>query len=591
MIGLSKKRSGSDVQVILVLQSDQAHWYKLSGPRIVDYYCEPIVEYRAQPVLECPWVKTPIDDEPLAVQLILDTTMDEVDRVGVEQSASAVVNRYRQMRTVARLRADFPKAQSYALPDGYADQVAALMHLDISQQWSEWLLAVQAWNVRFVQVATASELVARWSRDVFEEPTLLVMPVADYQRHLLVDRGCILFLRTVPMNDAQSSDDFGAGAKSEIAVAQSISHLRSVIPQCDDGDVRVVSNFLEIDPIDAESVSNVSLNVTSCNGEQSRDGISGPADVCVLLRLFLGHDIAYSESIVGVEDCLTRLDDGKEPASTSTAKSENTKTRRLAGEDPRTITTRILSVVGSSTIVFKRQPRWLLSRSGVQQLSALLPSLEYEKACGQLRLMFRLSVLMATMATIGAGAAFANGIASARRMNQHEQLYAGVEKAVVDAYTSASAFHAQPRLAAESLVVADLLSQSSTASPERILSGVAKVVSTLPSVSIDRLAWAVVEADENYESFTHALAAVPSLGSVESIVGVWTVQVDMSGSVAGDTLSLRKRELDQLLDELNKLDGALDIVIVESPVDLALSSSTDSELADQYRLTMKFGGA
>lgn len=243
--------------------------------------------------------------------------------------------------------------------------------------------------------------------------------------------------------------------------------------------------------------------------------------------------------------------------------------------------------IGSSMM----QGRWSLSRSGVRQIVALFPSVKYEEACGRIRIMFRLSVLMAGIATLCATAALANGISSARLMGQQQQLRAGVELKVAGAQNVALDLYSQPDVVAQSLMIADSLSRSMTASPEDIVSGVATAVSAVSGVSIDRLAWAVVESDNTYESFTHSLSSVASRRLAGSAASSWKVQVEISGRVPGKTLVRRMAVLDALLEELGALPGAMDIQALESPVDLALSSSTDRTLADQYRLTMTFDGA
>ncbi len=575
-------------QLILVLQADQAYWLKVLQGHITDHFEEAIPAEPGLLMTNCPWVQQALDgDTQIDVTLVLDTTMDEVDRVCVAQSGSAVINWYRQLTTLARLRVDYPKAHAYPLPPGYGDQIAALMHPDICEQWSSWLLLLQTSHVVFSKVATASELMANWSNACFVDTTLIVMDVAGFQRHLLVDRGSILFLRTVPTDKASGEDHpYSSCAGSRSAVAESIGHLSSVLPG-QVGCIDVVSDF-RVSAIDVEEGSVARSNdqlIGQPIGECTDPNTLGhglqasclPASISVLVALLFEQSLSYSDFVLRDED----VPSGRQLTEAPVKPCDKN------GDKGWLLYKLESSGIRGSAVLWRRQRRWTLLRPGIGRMYALLPSIKHEKVCARIRVIFRLSVLMACTAAIGATAALASGIASSRLMGQQEQERTSLEQAVASAYNTVLDSFSQPRVAAESLIIADLLNKTAIASPEKILSELATAVNAVPDVSIDRIVWAMVKADDAYESLTHALASVPSIRTVESHAESWAVQVEMAGHVSGDTLVKRKAVLDTLLVELQTLRGAMGIVVLESPVDQALSSSTDRRHAGQYRLSLK----
>ena len=183
-------------RTVLILQAGQAYWFRLKHNAVIETCIETITPGQAQQGRKPDWMKQTPVSEPQWVELLLDTTLDEVDRVSVAQSNKRWVNYYRRWTTLRRLKRDYAQSKVYPLPSVNKDNVAALMHIVIPDVWNDYLSVLQAEDVVFHSVLTGTELVADWSRQ-FKVPTLVVMPVASDQRHVLVDAGQAVFLRTV----------------------------------------------------------------------------------------------------------------------------------------------------------------------------------------------------------------------------------------------------------------------------------------------------------------------------------------------------------------------------------------------------------
>ena len=196
---MKRKHSGAGPETamrrVLALQHEHAYWFKIIDNSVSDRYVEALTMQQDGTAIHCPWSEC-INDRPQRVELILDSTLDEVNRVGVTQGPNALINRYRRWITVVRARRDFPHSRVYPLPAAYQEQVAAIMHPLIPEQWSHWLLALQANHVVFHQVSMGNELLERWSR-CFDDKILVLMSSDRNRRHLLIDSGATVFLRSV----------------------------------------------------------------------------------------------------------------------------------------------------------------------------------------------------------------------------------------------------------------------------------------------------------------------------------------------------------------------------------------------------------
>lgn len=498
-------------RIVLIMQSGMAYWFKLVEGEVVDSFSEHIPDNchdGIEHTVHCPWLIKKASSEALMVELILDTTLDEVDRVGVAQGSNAVVNRYRKFMTLARLRRDYPKAYIYSLPVHDQGSVAALMHPAIPEHWTSWLLMLQSVNIVFHRVTTGSELAVHWSRHLHGYH-FLVMGVADYERHLLVCDGAVLFLRTVVKGVGNEESMNGDVSTVLPVIDQSLEHLRTIIAH----------------DVDAITVLKPRFSITPA-GEQ----------LSVLLAMLRDYG---SESDAPM---------GRRNAECSS-----------------------------------------IRRSALRWLDTFKPSVSYVVATHRVVLAYRGSIAVAVIAAIVASIALFNGLESKRVMLQSTLKKAAVGKTEADLHLAMKAAFSHPRFAADSLFIADELSDSVLLEPQDLLEEIATAVTAVAGIQLDRLVWAVAGRDELYESVSYALDAIPARQS--AISGEYSVvlQVELSGRVSAQTLNEQQTLLKDFMDELRRVRGAVDARILESPVDTALSSHVDVNSAGRYRVSLILG--
>lgn len=550
---------------VLILQGDMAHWFTVVDGQLINSYRENIPSDCMGAVSHCPWIESADPSDPMLVELVLDTTLDEVDRISVEKHGNRLVNDYRKFMTLAHLRKDYPKSNVYALPQGEHANVATLMHPEIPEQWGLWLLMLQEANLIFHRVATGAEIAAYWSRQ-FRECKLLVMRVANYERHMLVKNGAVLFLRTVMSVSRDNTDEKKILNQNQSVIDQSIGHIDSTVePQI---------NSISVIRPQFVNVHMVGDAVTHRNRDKES---GGEDDVLVLLAMLLGLDIEYESTLKKFN-----VEIKTSAASVKQLPIYQSDWMKLA-----------VSLRKKITFWFNdnRQTtdHWTLRVSALRWLEALEPSVRHVNGSYRIALVHKVSVVFAVIAVLAASGALVNGVASKRLIHRDDIQQATIRDAESELYTSAVAINSQPMVAADTLFIADALSGVAEFRPEQLLDDVATAVTAVAGVQLDRLSWAQIDRNEPYETLTYALDSIPARAHVEHQARSSAVQIELSGRVTGTSLKEQQQMLEGFVGQLWQVRGALDARVLESPVDDALSSEADAEQLGRYRVSLILG--
>ncbi|MFK8081900.1 MAG: hypothetical protein AB8B97_16560 [Granulosicoccus sp.] len=571
-------------KVVLILQSDKAYWYKLVGDKPVDRFQEYILGDCVDRQIHCPWITSTGSSAPVQVELILDTTLDEVDRVGLKVSQSTMIDKYRKLMTLARLRRDYQQSNVYALPSDDSDTMAALMHPAIPEFWASWLIMLQSADLVFHRVVTGSELAVRWSRHL-PNPTLLVMQVANFERHLLVSRGVVHFLRTVALPDGRQAhnDNDEFSALSPIEQSKQYLHSAVALDVSAIGTIHPCFNF-----------ESYLMGSTESGGITGRagNGVTGSSEnlvthsvdrqISVLLAMLLELDMGLNH-----RDQAAGL--GAQDKNVSRVGSDSRGGHRISG--------RLSGFCNNfwdrcALPVRKRQStdQWSIRRSALRQHRAFESSLRYANTSHRLARVYQTSLVFAIVAAFSASSAVYDGLVSKRLIRQYDVQKASMVTSESTIEATARAAFSQPRIAAESLFIADELLSPAWLEPEDLLAAVATVVTDMPGVQLDRLVWMLAERDEPYESINHALDAVSYRQSVTQTTRDISIQLELSGRVFGETLNAQQQLLLRFLDKLQHLPGTVDAHVLESPLDTALSSRMGSDDGHgRYRVAMILG--
>lgn len=555
---------------VLILQDSTAFWLNIIDDQVKDHFSASICDKPDSPVYLPSWLDDAQRTKPLYVELVLDTSLDEIDRVSVAKTGHKLIDRYRRFTTLRRLRKDYKTASVYSLPSGYDEQIAGVMHLAQPVCWGPWLLKIQRHDVVFHQVCTSTQLFARWSVR-FSGRTLVVIQTNEYQRHLLVEKGVAVFLRTLPLSALTVSKNILDADTTRAALEQSMEYLGSVV-KFDTSDIRIVG----ISTYHAECLSSlVASHVPDQQSDATTTLTEKPA-LDALLEIIVGIAPAY-ESAFWRNVSMHSVPElaGKHGPDFSAFWVRGYEMCR--------------SVWWSGTRVSSRGQLsdWPLLGSCAQCIQALEPSVQTMLSSRHATIILKSSLILAFIAVIALSLALVQGVRNTRTAHHQLAHIDRLESSISSVQVTSMSRYEAPGSSAVSLFLSDRLISLASYKPQTVLGDIATAVTAVPGIVLDKMVWAVLESDESYASLSYALASVGHRQSLESQDGGDTLQLEVLGRASGKSLAERKLKLDRFVAQLMTLPGPLEIQVIQSPADAALSSNVLNQSQEVFRLLLK----
>lgn len=567
-------------RTVLILQADYLYGFKLLNDVVNNVQIRAVVPGQMPDKSFLSWLGNIAAGEPRHVELILDTTLDEIDRVAVPQSGKRWIDRYRLWATLRRLRRDYVHSKVYALPQGYDDNVAGLMHIVFPDAWRDCLYSLQEQGVVFHRVYTGTEVVAEWSRR-FISPTLLVMPVAGDQRHLLVDSGKPVFMRTLHVAKRTAGE-----VNSLIIVEQTIEYLKNHIPGL--GENLKVTELAGCEMFNALTNGkhidrDAGLHLSKDNPElhQLDNSASSFGAVSYLLAMLLDLPLDSRTN----SWCLRKMQCLQSCDAPGSGVEQREATPSLKGK-----------IYSFKLWIHSRWDSSAMSSDGLMLLYSAARSIEvfalsvvYLKKCRLRRRVLAMSIMFATLASGVVTTAIGNGISTTRLISKNDRERATLVRAMQGKFAAAVALNNSPAIAANALALAGQLTASVGMSAESLFESVGSALTAVPGITLDEMIWVPVSNNEVYESMAYAMNAIPHRQSFDVSHNGVVQQLELSGRVAGVSLQEQKAQLDLFEDALRHLPGALAVSIIESPVAMALSSGAGDSTAANYRISLQLG--
>ena len=531
--------------IVLVLQGDQAFWFRETGPEHMESYTETIEAGELDLHSCCPWIRKPAGSPMTRIQLVLDSHLDEVDRVRVPNLPTGWLRHLQCFRMKRRLRADFPRATIHRLAPAAALDAVSVVQDVLPEHWQKWLALLQQEYVSVSHVATSLELLCQYSsahEGRQRKPVLFCIPVGEYSRHLLVQGGVPVFMRLVPIVDGEP------GCLDEVAVDESLTHVR-----------RQVIRTAEI-PV-------VTLAETSDDEPQAWARVPQ-----ALARLCLGREArfqcVYPESARQSEGGAGLCDDMKTPV--------------------RHLDTLIGKFVGRSRR--RTDAQWLLCRHHRFADELLQVSLVRNALQLRIRQLQKATLICAWMAAVAVVTASVHGVASARERARQSRQQQQMSDQIEQLSAVATELNRHPAFVMRSMERIAAHQATGPIDAGGVLTTVAEALQSFPALMLDDISWSVFYGEVRETAIT-TIEQVPARGRLwqEGVPGA-QVQVELGGKVISEP-GLRKQQetLEDFSRYLESLPGVTDVKIIESPVSVARSSKHLSQEASAYRLTLLMG--
>lgn len=539
-------------QLILLLQADRAYWIRLQGEQIVDTFSEAIDAESYDNGSRCPWIPENENDEKLLVRLILDSTLDEIDRVAVSQTTSVTLNKWRRFRTLHHLRREYPNSTVFPLASRFAPHVGSVLHHVMPPLWDKWLNGTQSKGVLVTTVSNSIELMAQWSRNR-SEPILLVLSNGADQRQVLVDKGSPAFVRYIDTAYAKEYGNVEDGVLGELS--QTVGYLKS----------NVLSK--ELSP----AIGSLKP-VNQAKTDQWKYAF-------LLVDLLQGQEINLEEHVTtGSMHC------GKSELSSKKEHRELAYWRLCQRAMPGWLMKPLRKLTGVGVL------QWQVDQRSWYDLGALSKSSDYWRTCKRLNRLRYVSLMCVTVGIITVAVSSVNGMSSARVRNSEareqsimQQRFVSVEQKLLEGYSN-------PFVLSDSSRMFQEYKAANLVRIEQMLPAIALAITETPAIQLDQLVWSVVDdvalADSVLLTDAHLSDRNAYWSDTEQTEILF---ISLSGSVHGEDLLEQKQSMDRLVSQLLQHEAIESVKVLESPVDYALSHELSADKGSAFRINLLAG--
>lgn len=535
-------------RIVLVLQANEACWFRLGSDGSLESYTETLETSALNAESRCPWIRVPAGSPMPGIALLLDSPLDEVDRVRVEEVSTGWLRRLHCWRVRRRLHRQYPSASIHPLPAYSYPDVLSIVHHLLPEHWEQWLEQLQQTQVSISHVVTGLELFCRYAvtGSVSEGgPVLFNVPMGLDARHLLVDSGVPVFMRLA------ASQGVGSSSESVEALCQTLEHLRRHQPGS-----AAVPQLVEWVCTDEDDV-----------GEDVVPGL--------LASLFFEYQRGTRKKSIDEIQCKSVL-----------KMRSNAMQDKHATVGPLSATGRIPGQFAARRGL--TESRWRLTARHRLANGLLKSSVARNRLQQRIRQLQQASILCVWLAALMVVVASAQGVASARdraRIGMEQQAVLGEVQELTVAVTSLSA---HPAYLARSIERIDSHARVSTVDTGQLLMIVADAISEFPRMVLDDLSWATLpEEVANDTVFTAVEQVLDRRQLWQEDSPATRVHVELGGKVSSDTgLRGQQQTLEQFTRYLENLPSVSGIRVLESPVNVAARSGEQRvEGESAYRLS------
>jgi hypothetical protein len=586
--------SSEGYRVVLVLEGEHAYWFKWSEGVLLASVVESLHGAGSLSTVSCPWVERRSTGNLQAVELVLNSSMDELDRVALQNAPSGLIRPVQMARLMGSLRKNYPRSSRYRLPECLHPDAASIMHHLIPGIWEQWLQCLQEGPVLIRQVMTASELLQE-ALDSLGEATLYAYSVGQETCHLLVMSHAPVYMRsfstaatisvnaTANDNRVASHDRQEQGAQPETFSAE---HVNAAYIQAQADGVENTGELAEIRKTleyisDALLPAGMPVQVVLLQSALKRQASCGSGTAYELSALCV-KAVNPSVNYCWADASLVALElKDVEPLGSGNRKC----TARFWWKLKRA-TRRIYSLFTCQTTSHHCVTRYRRLATDALTASARMQGMHLRMEC-----LRRATLLSAVMATATLCAASVNGVLGARLKAQHsaDQLEIEVHIEQLKGQFPLSTF--TPGFVSRSITRMEQHKLARPVDVSTLMATVADAVSRYPQLILDTLSWSVIHQDlllDQGFQVNQRITGRERLWDEKS--SRLAVQIEIAGTVAKDH-GLREQQsvLHSFVAYLESLPGVRYVSVLESPVQAARSSELLVENGSSYRLSMVMG--
>lgn len=546
MKGLVKlKRTSLNVRVVLLVTSLDVCWYRCQDLQITDQIRHSLDEDPKTVIASNLWLKNYVDNTDADVELIVDTELDDLDRVKLLDSTNWFCRSWHLRKVLWQLRREYPEATVSSLPKFLYPEIASVLYEQLATQSSSWLGKLSDSRVVVSHVVTSTELLVDWFR-IFPHPVLLHMfDGRDRHRLLLTVDGLPLHLR-------QSGATQGNGnIFADTYLSESLKYLSESV-------FRSFNHVLVVFPRDSDTA----------------DTLPKSDDYLAKLLLGLDSDVSYQH----VSFCKNNEQENG-PIITIESLNKGRLFDLLKKKPPS-----LCSKNSKYARITRKSNRYLVNRCSVKFRGVLQQSIATVNARKRSLILRRCTYLVFLLSVLIALASSRSGILSLEKQEEFSAEHTSLDLNLQELMHQATALHESPSYVMDSINRIQDFEKYSIPTPLEIMKSVSSAMQVFPSVSLTGFSWSVVDEESESDYVTVSSVSIRDKYWGEEPFQSKTI-VEMSGQlVSQSSLRQKQNKLDSFLNVLSKSNNISDLQVIDSPAKSASSSHSNSESGGVFKI-------
>lgn len=539
-------------RILVVMTVENIHWYQ--APCVEETMRPLFTQSLTHGGIEIPEEFLPAEGESRIVELIVDTNLDDLDRVKLVDSAHRYLQPFRRLRTLWALQKEYADSQIFRLPRVYRPNIASVLHTTLAENHLATIEFLQTKGLLISHMTTSTQILC--STNSCSGARLFVFPCGKSQeRHVLVDSGAIIFMRIVELdlNDDPSLSEVKSPSPSPM-IEETLSYL-------------VENEILRDSSVPIESPSTI-----------VRDGLEAfKLEDCLAWAYVTTLPMLRSEHV-------------ESTSHVSDKKNVRGCTRRI-----KQLFSRLVWFGKNHSSIKRRHYKhlstqhWNRYRVGGRLLEiydVLGPSRDFLRNHAVLSLLRNMTIVLAIVTLVAVLLVSIQGVRQLRTLNALDKQRINVESRISSLQADLYATHKTPFLLAETLERNQNFSESFKATPKSVLTLIASLLKEFPTLNLQSLSWSLLPQNTEYETVVADVRRSASRSLfVTDISSEERLSVTVAGLIsAAESLRDKQHLLEAFMRQLAKHPLVINLAVLESPVSSAGSSESLTSNEDYFKV-------
>ena len=477
------------------------------------------------------------DDTCQLIELVVDTPVDDLDRAKVVENTPRYLQRVQTIRALWNLKREYAESQILKLPKQYFPNIASVLHTSLPENYQRMIESLQKQGLVVSHMTTATQLMG--VALTVAEPRLFVIPCGSSQKRLmLIDASVVVFMRII-----------------DVELESDANHLRHVEETID---------YL----VQANLVKSRKVHVSTVHIQNN----DSPSEIG--LENYLANTyLSGVAELIGEADSSDKLLNQGGVEKSLDANVKTVRNRLIFWIRQFRSSRRVWIKSKKNGSAFKP---YRVTSSLLRHHDVLDHSRNLMRSHGALLILRRVTIALAVVTSLSVLMASIHSVRQIRGLNSLKSDGGNIEAEILQLKSMLNERHASPFFTAATLKGNKEFADNLKASPQSVLTLVAKLIRDFPSIQLQSLSWSILPSESDEETVTPSVMQAAGRNSfIYDDSSQEKLSIIFEGSFkSAESLRDKQQQLDLFSQSLSKRELVSNLSIMDSPIESAGSSES-----------------